>query len=369
MNAPMYLLLYILTSIHIKYNYTNEISWIDCIFYLNCNCKRSNTMATIASRHNNCNYNAIEKRRKIPQWYYIFGAFCDVEGNSFLSFSYQYTTITSVELLGFFSIPCVVILSMIIFKRQFNIQHYLSILLCLIGIILLVLSDKYDNSKNNNGNSSNNNKGKNPALGDIFAVIGAIMYAFSMIFEEYAVNYNTNYKNNDTNGKHFSDCKHYQIESSNTSDIDHDEEKNNQEENDDEEEEEDLHEDVSPVVIYLRALGYFGFIICVIQGCIFDLDNLMYKNKYTIHTLLYYIGYTTCITLFYILLPIFLTYTTALVMDLSLLTANIWSLMAGIFLFKIQLNFFYYISFVVIMFGVIWHNLIPPVTSKTQNIK
>lgn len=48
-------------------------------------------------------------RLRAPWWLYLLLAVADVEGNYFLVKAYQYTTITSVQLLDCFTIPCVMV--------------------------------------------------------------------------------------------------------------------------------------------------------------------------------------------------------------------------------------------------------------------
>ena len=51
---------------------------------------------------------------RVHWWKYFILALADVEGNFLLVKAYQYTTITSVQLLDCFTIPCVMVLACIV---------------------------------------------------------------------------------------------------------------------------------------------------------------------------------------------------------------------------------------------------------------
>ncbi len=69
-------------------------------------------------------------------------------------------------------------------------------------------------------------------------------------------------------------------------------------------------------------------------------------------------GYVTLLSSYYILIPVLLQYSTAVVMNLSLLTSDFWSILAGIMLFNVKLNYFYFIAMFCVITGVTSYNLI-----------
>eukprot|EP00291_Cryptomonas_curvata_P003772 CAMPEP_0172191046 /NCGR_PEP_ID=MMETSP1050-20130122/23464_1 /TAXON_ID=233186 /ORGANISM="Cryptomonas curvata, Strain CCAP979/52" /LENGTH=234 /DNA_ID=CAMNT_0012866013 /DNA_START=276 /DNA_END=978 /DNA_ORIENTATION=+ len=72
---------------------------------------------------------------------FIILAVADVEANFLIVKAYQYTTITSVTLLDCFTVPCVVVLSAAILGVRYRVLHWLGILACLVGLVLIVFSD------------------------------------------------------------------------------------------------------------------------------------------------------------------------------------------------------------------------------------
>lgn len=61
----------------------------------------------------------------VAWWKYAILAFFDVEGNYLLVRAYQYTTITSVQLLDCFTVPLVMLLSYFALKRRYILEHIL----------------------------------------------------------------------------------------------------------------------------------------------------------------------------------------------------------------------------------------------------
>ena len=352
MNFPMYLVLYLLTTIYINYNIykisNKNLNIGYWICYFDC---------TLSNHDKNNNKKILLESRslsKLPHYYYILGSIADVEGNTLLLFAYQFTTITSVSLLDFFSIAVVVVLAIVIFGRKYKRNHYLAILLCLIGIIILVISDKVSTNTKNDNTNDNDNHGSNPILGDILTLVGATCYGFSNTFEEYAVTYENENGNIEKNRS---------VQNNNNSDSIDDSSDNSSDRNEENSELRNVGNvgnvgkvEISAVVFYLRAIGYFGSIICLIQGICLEYSKLINENIFSIETSFYYFGYLFCLILYYILIPILLQYSTAVVMNLSLLTADIWSLLAGIILFKVKLNWLYFVAFCCIIWGVLWYN-------------
>lgn len=92
----------------------------------------------------------------VAWWKYLFLAAADVEGNFLLVKAYQYTTITSVQLLDCFTIPLVMLLGRVVLRARYNRKHLLGASICLVGLVLLILSDLL--SKRNEGEMEEQNK-------------------------------------------------------------------------------------------------------------------------------------------------------------------------------------------------------------------
>lgn len=121
-------------------------------------------------------------RRRKPLAYhwqrYMALAFLDVEGNFLVTKAYQYTSITSVALLDCFAVPAVLLLSSIALKARYRISHYTGAGLCISGLILLVVSD--NRSSSDQGSTS----GSAPLLGDLLVLAGALLYAMNNVAQE-----------------------------------------------------------------------------------------------------------------------------------------------------------------------------------------
>ena len=118
---------------------------------------------------------------RVAWWKYLILAFFDIEGNYCLVRAYQYTTIASVQLLDCFTIPSVMVLSLLFLKVQFNRKHITGCVLCLIGLVILVVSDV-----------NNKQPATDPLRGDLLVFLGCILYSISNVAQEHIV------KNHDT---------------------------------------------------------------------------------------------------------------------------------------------------------------------------
>jgi len=77
----------------------------------------------------------------VDWWKYALVAFADVEGNYLVVRAYQYTSITSVQLLDCFTIPCVMLLSRYLLKIMYTRQQVVGSVICIVGLSFLVVSD------------------------------------------------------------------------------------------------------------------------------------------------------------------------------------------------------------------------------------
>ena len=80
-------------------------------------------------------------------WKYFFIAVADVEANYLVVQAYQYTTLTSVQLLDCFTIPVVLLLSWAVLKVRYQIIHIIGVSVCLMGIGCLVWADADENNE------------------------------------------------------------------------------------------------------------------------------------------------------------------------------------------------------------------------------
>ncbi|CAG8700938.1 10663_t:CDS:2, partial [Gigaspora rosea] len=119
------------------------------------------------------------KMLKGKWWKYLLLGFVDVEGNYFVNKGFAYTNSFSMTLLDAWATPVVVVLSLIFLKVRFHPSQYIGVIICLAGLGLVAYCDSRD--------AGSVAAGPNPALGDIFALIGATFYGISNVYEEYCV--------------------------------------------------------------------------------------------------------------------------------------------------------------------------------------
>lgn len=220
-------------------------------------------------------------------WKYLIMAFLDVEGNYFTVLAYQYTNILSAQLLNFWSIVCVVLISFFLLKVRYKIFQVVGILVCCGGMGILLASDHIT--------GSNGGPGANMLKGDLFGLLGATLYGTSNVLEEWLVS-------------------------------------------------------KAPMHHVLAFIGLLGMIINGVQASIFDRDSIAAAN-WDGQIAGWLVGYTLCLALFYTLAPLILRMGSAAFFDISLLTANFWGVIIGIRVFGLTIHFLYPIAFVCIVIG------------------
>ncbi|KAK8075011.1 hypothetical protein PG997_009674 [Apiospora hydei] len=222
-------------------------------------------------------------------WKYAILSFLDVEGNYFTVLAYRYTNLLSAQLLNFWSIVCVVIISFTLLKVRYKWAQILGILVACGGMGILLASDHIQ--------GSNGGPGQNLLKGDLFGLAGATLYGLSNVFEEWFVS-------------------------------------------------------KRPVYEVLSFLGLFGIIINGATGAIFDRTTLI-GSTWDGDVAGYLVGYTLVLFIFYSLAPLILRMGSAAFFDISLLTGNFWGTIIGIHVFGYAIHFMYPIAFVCIIIGLV----------------
>jgi len=226
-------------------------------------------------------------------WKYILLSFMDVQGNYFTVLAYRYTNILSAQLLNFWSIICVVIVSFTLLHVRYKWAQIAGILICCGGMGILLASDHITGS----------NGGDPPTMlkGDLFGLAGATFYGLSNVMEEWFVS-------------------------------------------------------KRPAYEVLGMLGLFGIIINGITAAIFDRASFQ-SATWDGQVGGYIVGYTLALTIFYSLAPLILRMASAAFFDISLLTGNFWGVIIGIHVFGYSIYYLYPIAFVLIILGLITYFL------------
>lgn len=219
----------------------------------------------------------------------IILAFCDVEGNYFIVLAYRYTTILSAQLINFWAIVMVVIVSLFL-RVRYHWAQYVGILVCIGGMGILLASDHIS------GSSGADSKSRSDQIkGDLFALAGATFYGLTNVAEEYLVS-------------------------------------------------------KRPMYEVLGQLGLYATVIMGVQAAIFDRPSFA-TATWNNDVAGYLIGYTLCLFIFYSMAPILFRLASAAFFNISLLTSNFWGVVIGVKVFKLVIHWMYPIAFVAIVFG------------------
>ncbi|KAM5462679.1 hypothetical protein MauCBS54593_007899 [Microsporum audouinii] len=223
-------------------------------------------------------------------WKYIIFAFCDVQGNYFIVLAYRYTTILSAQLINFWAIVIVVLISFTLLRVRYHWAQYAGILICIGGMGVLFGSDHIT------GANSGPSKSRGDLIkGDLFALLGATFYGLANVAEEYLVSKRPTYE-------------------------------------------------------VLGQLGLYAMVIMGVQAAIFD--RASFQNAVWNSTVAaYLVGYTLCLFLFYSMAPFLFRMASAAFFNISLLTSNFWGVVIGVKVFGLRIHFLYPIAFVLIIVG------------------
>ncbi|XP_042190353.1 solute carrier family 35 member F2 [Callorhinchus milii] len=240
---------------------------------------------------------------KTKWWKYLLLGLIDVEANYMIVKAYQYTTLTSVQLLDCFTIPVVMFLSWFILHSRYKVLHFVAISICLMGVGVMVGADIL--AEREQGSV------KNILLGDLLVLGGAILYGCSNVCEEYVVK--------------------------NLSRVE-----------------------------FLGMIGLFGTFISSIQLGIVE-HNTIAAINWNWEIVLLFIAFAACMFALYNLMPIVVKFTNATSINLATLTADLYSLLIGVFLFNYEFSGLYFLAFVAIIFGFILYSSVPLPTAENQD--
>uniref|UniRef100_A0A1I7T7S0 Solute carrier family 35 member F1 n=1 Tax=Caenorhabditis tropicalis TaxID=1561998 RepID=A0A1I7T7S0_9PELO len=227
-------------------------------------------------------------------WRYLILAFIDVQANYMIVMAYQYTNLTSVQLLDCATIPAVLLLSWLFLSVRYLASHILGVSICLIGIACVIWADAL-------GAKGALDGGSDRVFGDILCLSAAILYAVCNVAEEFLVK------------------QHSRTE-------------------------------------YLGMLGLFGCIVSGVQTAVFEQEALS-KIVWDGDTIGCFALFAFSMFIFYSLVTVVLQKTSALMFNLSTLTADFYSLLFGIFLFKDTFHYLYFVSFIICIIGSVIYSM------------
>jgi len=224
-------------------------------------------------------------------WKYVILSFCDVEGNYFTVLAYRYTTILSAQLINFWAIVLVVIVSFLCLKVRYHPAQIIGILICIGGLGILIGSDHITGTNQYDVSSGDQLKG------DLFALLGATFYGLANVAEEFLAS-------------------------------------------------------ERPLYEVVGQLGFLGMIINGVQAGIFDRESFQ-SATWNGAVGGYLVGYTLALTLFYSIAPVVFRMSSAAFFNISLLTGNFWGVVIGVKVFGLTIYYLYPIAFVCIVGGLV----------------
>ncbi|XP_049820820.1 solute carrier family 35 member F2 isoform X2 [Aethina tumida] len=114
---------------------------------------------------------------KARGWRYLLLCLIDVEANTLLSTAHQFTTLTSIQLLGCVAIPVALALSCLVLGVRYRMVHILAVSVCLMGVGCLVWATIEDTKID----------GKNQLVGDMLCLGGSVLFAIVTVLQELSV--------------------------------------------------------------------------------------------------------------------------------------------------------------------------------------
>ncbi|XP_072301701.1 solute carrier family 35 member F2-like [Eucyclogobius newberryi] len=239
---------------------------------------------------------------KCNWWKYLVMGLADVEANYTVVKAYQYTTLTSIQLLDCFVIPVLMLLSWFLLKTCYRAVHFVAVMVCLSGVGAMVGADILA------GRDQGSTKGV--LLGDGLVLLSAVLYAVSNVCQEDTV-------------KRLSRVE------------------------------------------FLGMMGLFGTGISGIQLAALETGAIA-EVTWDVRIVLLFALYALCMFALYSFMPVVVQMTSATAVNLSLLTADLFSLFCGLFLFHYAFSTLYIVSFVVIIVGFVMFNAVPPCSALTE---
>ncbi|XP_061560519.1 solute carrier family 35 member F1-like [Phycodurus eques] len=220
-------------------------------------------------------------------WKYMVLGLIDIEANYLILKAYQYTTLPSVQLLDCFVIPVVLLLSWFFLLVRYKAVHIAGTVLCLLGLGCTVGADVLLGRQQS--------LGEQKLFGDLLVLGGATLYGISNVCEEFIVK--------------------------NLSRVE-----------------------------FLGMMGLFGSFFSGIQLAIMEHKELL-KVPWDWQIGLLYVGFSAFTFSLYSFMPLVMKKTSATWINLSLLTADLYSLLCGLFLFHYRFSCLYLLSFFIIILG------------------
>jgi solute carrier family 35 protein F1/2 len=116
---------------------------------------------------------------RAPLAVYFLIATMEVQAGYWTYSAFRYTTLTSITLLDALSLPSAMVLSRFLLKRRYIAVHYLGVTVCLAGVVANMLADYQSDVDLGEGDPY-----PDKIVGDVYAINGAIMTGVIHVFSE-----------------------------------------------------------------------------------------------------------------------------------------------------------------------------------------
>ncbi|CEM39620.1 unnamed protein product [Vitrella brassicaformis CCMP3155] len=262
----------------------------------------------------------------IPWTYFAFVAFCDVHGNLLSVVALSLTSAASVILLDCFTIPLVVLISRAVLSVKYRWQHYLFVAVCLLGFALIVYSDAANSASDQERSSrtpaspgasvllgphrphpgilpSGDGGWWSRTLGDLLCLLASLFYSCSNVGSEYLLRRGV------------------------------------------------------PQCRLLRRIASIAALLASGELLIFARHEL--RAPFSAPSLAYFIGAVGSVAAMYLCTPLVLTKGGAAFFNLSLLSSDVFVVLASFALFGDRFSLLYLLGFVLLMVGLIGYNRWP----------
>ncbi|KAF8571959.1 hypothetical protein P879_02199 [Paragonimus westermani] len=272
-----------------------------CVRLVRQRCYATQTQSTVQT-------DVYKRSRLFRVFLYVLAGLIDAHANWSIVAAYRFTTVTSIQLLDCLAIPAAMLFSFLFLRHRFLWTHYVATVVCLIGAGGMVAADVLANPSptpvfpNASLTNSTSPQAPNVILGDILVILGSIAYAASNVLQQYLVV-----------------C--------------------------------------FGILDFLIYAGISAVVPTAVYTVIFERDDVshLFSPSSELNYLLIIgclVGYVLAMFLLYSLMPYVLAKTSAVLVNLSLLTADVYALLLGIYLFHYKFHILYVLCFVVILFGV-----------------
>ncbi|KAJ0953240.1 putative solute carrier family 35 member SLC35F1/F2/F6 [Helianthus annuus] len=196
-------------------------------------------------------------------------------------------------LLDCWSIPCVIILTWFFLKTKYRFKKIVGVVICIAGIVLVIFSDVHASDRSQSGS--------NPVKGDLLVIAGATLYAVCNVSEEFFTK-------------------------------------------------------TADQVELLAMLGLFGAIASGIQISVLEREELK-SIHWSSGAVLPYAGFAAAMFLFYSGVPVLLKISGSTMLNLSLLTSDMWSVLLRIFVYREKVDWIYFVAFAAVAVGLVVYSV------------